>query len=131
MSRGPALSMMATALRLPEPLVAEPGVGSQRAERKIFYPFRQLDFVNVHSFRAVSQQNFLGFGFLLRGLDAHPDQQALRFRKPLQSQRTLAPQPPTRPKQRGAACNKPAHRREDDDGERSDISRDKIVCNGE
>ena len=63
-----------TALWLPEPFVTQPGVGSQRMERKVLRPFRQLDFVNVDGFCTVSQQNFLSLGFLLLGLDAHPDQ---------------------------------------------------------
>jgi len=63
-----------TALWLPEPFVTQPGVGSQRMERKVLRPFRQLDFVNVDGFTAVPHQNFLGFGLLLRGSDSHPDQ---------------------------------------------------------
>jgi hypothetical protein len=77
-------------------------------ERKILRPFRQLDFVNVDSFCTVSKQKFLSFGFLLLRMDAHPNYQALRFRKPFQPQRALSPQPPTRPKHGSAADNEPA-----------------------
>jgi hypothetical protein len=42
-------------------------------ERKILRRFRQFDFVNVDGFGAMPRQNFLSFGFLLGGLDAHPD----------------------------------------------------------
>src|SRR5258708_36879501 len=104
--------IIAMALWLPEPFVTQPGVGSHRMERKILRPFRQLDFVNVDSFCTVSKQKFLSFGFLLLRMDAHPNYQALRFRKPFQPQRALSPQPPTCPKHRAAAANDPAQRRE-------------------
>src|SRR6202171_769377 len=100
-------------------------------ERKILWPFRQFDFVDVDGFRAVPRQNFLGFGFFLRGSDSHPDQQTLRLRKLLQSPCALPLQQPTHPEHRSAAYNKPDHSREDADGEGPYVSCDKIKRHGD
>jgi hypothetical protein len=50
-------------------------------ERKIFRPFRELNFVNMDGFPAMPHQNFLSSGFLFRRSDPHPNQQAVRFGK--------------------------------------------------
>jgi hypothetical protein len=42
-------------------------------ERKILRRFRQFNFVNVEGLGAMPRQKFLSFGFLLGGMDAHPD----------------------------------------------------------
>ena|ERR1700730_1827707 len=70
--------------------VTQPGIDSQRMERKILRRFRQFDFVNVDGFGAMPCQNFLGFGFFLRRSDSHPDKQALPFRLLFQSERALS-----------------------------------------
>jgi hypothetical protein len=41
---------------------------------KILCPLCQFDFMNVDGIPAMSQQDFLSLGFLLRGSDTHPDQ---------------------------------------------------------
>ena len=69
--------------------------------------------MNVDGFAAMSHQNLLSFGFLLGVSYPHPDQQALRFRKPIRSKCALPPQPPTRPEYRCDACDKPAQDRKE------------------
>jgi hypothetical protein len=100
-------------------------------ERKILRRFRQFDFVNVDGFPAVPRQNFLGFGFFLRGADSYPDQQTLRLRKLLQSPCALPLQQPTHPEHRSDAYNKPDQNREDADGEGAYVPCDKIKRHGD
>src|SRR6202795_4416754 len=115
-----------TCLWLAEPFVAQPRIGSQRLEWKILRPFPQGDLVNVDGFRAMAHQDFLSLGFLFRGSDAHPDQQALRFGKLLQSLCAFALQAPPRPQNRHAGYNDPAQNCEDADRNRLHPLRDKI-----
>src|ERR1700731_556441 len=100
-------------------------------ERKILPRLRQLDFANMDGFSAVPQQNFLSFGLLLRRSDSHPDHQAIRFRKVLQSPNPLSPQPPTRQQYRHRAYDDPDQNREDADGEGPHAPYDEIKRHGD
>ena len=47
------LQIIAAGLWAPERFVTQPGVGPQLVERKIFRPFRELNFVNMDGFSAM------------------------------------------------------------------------------
>src|SRR4030088_1391776 len=66
-------------------------------------------------------QKLLGFGFPFGGPYSHPDQKSVRFRELLQSSRTLALQPSSRPKHRRAARNEPRQNRQDADEDRPQV----------
>src|ERR1700686_5049490 len=87
--------------------------------------------MNMDGLPTVSGQNFLGFGFLLRRSDSHPDKQALPFRLLFQPERTLSIQPPTYSGHRYAAYDKAAQYRNDADVEWLCAPRDKNGCNGD
>lgn len=80
---------------LSERLATQPGIDSQGMQRNILRRFRQFDFVNVDGLGAMPRQNFLSLGFLLGEMDAHPDEQSVRFRELLQPLYPLSLHPPT------------------------------------
>ena len=69
----------------PERFVPQPRIRPQRVKREIVGRLGDFDFVDVNGFSAVAKQNFLGQGFLLRGLNPYPDQQPFPFGNRFQS----------------------------------------------
>ena len=112
-------------LRLPEPFVTQPGIGSQGMERKILRSPRQFDFVDVDGFATMPHQHFLSLGFLFGGSDAHPDQKAIGFCKLFQSADALTLKSPVHHEDRGATSDKSAKNGDDNDKKRVDVLRDK------
>jgi hypothetical protein len=108
----------ATVLGLAKPFVSKGGVRPKRVQRKILGRFRQIDFVDMDGFRAMSKQDLLGDGLNLRGPDTDPHHETVPFGEMLEAQVPLAQQAPPHTEYGDACCGNAAQHGYDTDQQR-------------